>query len=179
MIDPHRNYGAYVADNDFADPRANHPDSVLAGPDTLDDCNICVSHFILDRRAEVVVMLKAVLPKRVRDRDATHTGARPVKDLGCSMFTENPRFDICRSDLEFSCQVHPKAPTVEKCACAENAIMPGEFARQKRQRIRWIGYDEQHGIWRRRCYQRNNLTINLGIPVQETQAPQRIIAIRC
>ena len=57
--------------------------------------------------------------------------------------------------------------------------MPGEFARQKGERIRRIGYDEQHGIWRSRCYLRNNLTINLGILVQETQASQRIIAIRC
>ena len=75
-----------------------------------------------------------------------------MKDLGCSVFTENPRFDICRSYLEFSCQVHPKAQTVEKCTCAENTIMAGESARQKSERIRRIGYDEQPGIWRRRCY---------------------------
>jgi hypothetical protein len=45
--------------------------------------------------------------------------------------TKNPRFDIGRSYIEFSPQMHPKAQTVEECAGTENAFMPDEFARQK------------------------------------------------
>ena len=83
------------------------------------------------------------------------------------MFTENLRFDIRRSYLEFSSQMHPKAQTIEQCACAENAVMSGEFARQKGKRIWRVGYDEQHCIRRRGGDPRNNLAINLGILVQE------------
>jgi hypothetical protein len=75
--------------------------------------------------------------------------------------------------------MHPKAPAIEQCTCAENAIVPGEFACQEGKRIRRVGYDEQHGIRRRRGYQRNNLAINLCVLVQEAQASQRIAAIRC
>jgi hypothetical protein len=117
-MNPNRNYGVFVPDDDFGDPRANHSDSVLAGSNTLDDCNICIPYFVLDRCAEVFVVLKTALRKRVRDRDAPHAGARPVKDLGCSVLTENPRFDICRSYLEFSCQVQPESANCrEMCLC--------------------------------------------------------------
>jgi hypothetical protein len=94
------------------------------------------------------------------------------------VFTENLRFDTRGRYLEFSPQMHPKAQTVEQCACAENAIMPGDFAGQIGKRIRRIRYDKQHGIPRRLDYPRNDLAINLGILVQEAQASLRIIAIR-
>ncbi len=83
------------------------------------------------------------------------------------MLTENLRFDIRGSDLELAPQMHPKAHTIEQCAGAENAIMPGEFAGQIGERIRRVGYDKQHGIARRLVYQRNDLAINLVILVQE------------
>ena len=102
----------YVTQHDFSDPGANHSNSVLAGSDTFDYCYICVTDFILNRRVEVIVVLKAALPKRLRDRDASHAGTRPVKDLGCSVFTENLRFDIGGSYLEFSPEMRPKAQAV-------------------------------------------------------------------
>ena len=83
------------------------------------------------------------------------------------MLTENLRFYINGSDLELSPQMHPKPQTVEQCAGAENAIMPGEFAGQIGERIRRVGDDKQYGIPRRRVYQRNHLAIYLGVLVQE------------
>jgi len=41
------------------------------------------------------------------------------------------RFDIGRSYLELSPQMHPKAQTVEECTGTETTFMPDEFARQK------------------------------------------------
>jgi hypothetical protein len=67
--------------------------------------------------------------------------------------------------------MHPKAQTVEQRAGAENAIMTGEFACQIGKRIRRVGYDKQHGVRRRLVDRRNDLAINLGILVQEAQAP--------
>ena len=87
------------------------------------------------------------------------------------MFTENLRFDVRRSDLEFSGQMHAKAQAVEQGAGAENAVMAGELAGQKGERIGRVGDDEQHGI---RCGRGNPgdyVTIDLGILVQEAQSP--------
>jgi hypothetical protein len=58
MIDPNRNRGAFVAQYDFGDPSANHPNSVLAGSNTFDYCDICITYFILDRRVEVIVTVE-------------------------------------------------------------------------------------------------------------------------
>ena len=46
-----------------------------------------------------VVVRKAALSQRIRDRDASHAGTGPVKDLGRSVFTENLRFDVRGSYL--------------------------------------------------------------------------------
>ncbi len=167
IVDSDRNYGAFVTQHDFGDPRANHSNSVLAGSNPLDYRYIRVAHLLLDSRAEVVVVRKAALSKRIQDRDTAYADTRPLKDLGCSVFTENLRFDTRGRYLEFSPQMHPEAQTVEQCACAENAIMPGELAGQIGKRIRRVRYDKQHGIPRRLAYLRNNLAIDLGILVQE------------
>jgi hypothetical protein len=81
------------------------------------------------------------------------------------MFTENLRFDVGGRDVEFSPEMHPKAQTIEQSACAENAIMLGEFTGQIGKRIGRISHDKQHGIPCRRDDLRDNVAINLGILV--------------
>ncbi|MCA6109324.1 hypothetical protein [Bradyrhizobium cenepequi] len=93
-----------------------------------------------------------------------------MKDLACSVFAENLRFNVCRSYLEPSAQMHAKAQAVEQRAGRENAFMTGQFACQIGKRIRRVSDDEQNSV-RRGCGDRRNyLTVDLCILFQEAQA---------
>ena len=75
--------------------------------------------------------------------------------------------------------MHAKAQAVEQRAGGENAFMTGQLTCQIGERIRRVGDDEQNGV---RCgfgNRRNDLTVDLGILVQEAQTALRIATIRC
>ena len=60
MVGSDRNDRPLVAQNDFRDPRRDHPDAVLAGADALDDRYVRIAHLLLDLVPELLPILRGL-----------------------------------------------------------------------------------------------------------------------
>jgi hypothetical protein len=111
-------------------------------PHAFDDRNICVTYFLLDRRADVILPQVALF-KRIRNRDAADAGTGAMKDLGCPVFAENLRLDGRRNDVKSSAQMYSKArasskvPVLRTRSCPANCrVRQGMFVSVRRQVVR-------------------------------------------
>ena len=80
-------------------------------------------------------------------------------------------FHGSRADAEFVGKMHAKPKAVEVGARAQHTLVAREAPDVIRERVRRIGYDEQHGVRRRPRDLGHDLFIDFDVLVEELEPP--------
>src|SRR5258708_32092326 len=162
MVTADRYHRAFVAKNDFRDPRRNNADAKLTRIVAFDDRDIGVTNALFDLLAHAIERFAALLGQRI-DRHAADTGARPKKYLRNSMLADHLSLHLIGIDVEMLRQMNTEAQAVEEGPGAQHPIVPRAGAGDIGEGIGRIGYDQYDRAGRGARNFRNDVTINFSV----------------
>ena len=93
------------------------------------------------------------------------------------MVADHLRFDVRGIDAEMLAEVNAEAQAVENVPVLSTRSCRGRLARDVGERIGRIGDGDQHRVGRGAHDPRHDVAIDLGILVEQPEAPLRVVAV--